>query len=87
MLHSQLLDLAYLLGEDYDWVGVGRDDGKQAGEAVPVFYKRDKFSLASEQDGGVGTGGVEHFWLSETPSVVASVGWDAVSTSSGRGTR
>ncbi|PWN19375.1 hypothetical protein BCV69DRAFT_284008 [Microstroma glucosiphilum] len=77
VLHSQLLDLAYLLGEDYDWVGVGRDDGKQAGEAVPVFYKRDKFSLASEQDGGVGTGGVEHFWLSETPSVVASVGWDA----------
>lgn len=45
VLHHQLLDLAELMGEsgaDEDgWahVGVGRDDGKEAGEAVPIFYR------------------------------------------------
>lgn len=43
VLHHQLGDLAQLLGEDEEgWghVGVGRDDGKHAGEAVPIFYRK-----------------------------------------------
>lgn len=38
--HSQLEDLAELLGPAYDHVGVGRDDGKKAGEYSPIFYDR-----------------------------------------------
>lgn len=48
-------------------VGVGRDDGKEAGEYSPLFYKADQFSLK-----GSGT-----FWLSQTPEVAGSRGWDA----------
>lgn len=50
----------------YDYVGVGRDDGKTKGEYSPVFYKKDRFKLL---DGGT-------FWLSLTPDV-PSKGWDA----------
>jgi endonuclease/exonuclease/phosphatase family metal-dependent hydrolase len=48
-------------------VGVGRDDGAEAGEMCACFYRRERFEL---RDSGT-------FWLSETPDVVASRGWDA----------
>lgn len=51
----------------YSYVGVGRDDGKQAGEYAAVFY--DDSLYAPVADG--------HFWLSETPDS-AALGWDAV---------
>ena len=51
---------------DYDYVGVGRDDGIAAGEFTPIFYRRDRFKLL---DSGT-------FWLSETPDH-PSKGWDA----------
>ena len=50
----------------YSRVGVGRDDGKNAGEFMAIFYLSDKFKLLQN-----GT-----FWLSETPLSV-SKGWDA----------
>lgn len=50
----------------YDYVGVGRDDGKKSGEFMAIFYLKDKFELL---DSGT-------YWLSETPDVV-SRGWDA----------
>lgn len=53
--------------DGYSYIGVGRDDGKTAGEYSPIFYKTDKFNLLSH-----GT-----FWLSKTPQVVGSKGWDA----------
>lgn len=52
---------------DYERVGLCRDDGKTVGEASPVFYNKSKFKA-----GRSGT-----FWLSETPSVIGSRGWDA----------
>lgn len=52
----------------YNYVGLGRDDGKDVGEFAPIFYRKDKFSL---HDWGV-------FWLSETPNIAGSMGWDAV---------
>ena len=48
---------------DYESVGVGRDDGKEAGEFSAVFYKKDKFELL---DAG-------SFWLSETPEIMFCV--------------
>ncbi|MBV5315315.1 MAG: endonuclease/exonuclease/phosphatase family protein [Prolixibacteraceae bacterium] len=48
------------------WVGVGRDDGKKAGEYSPLFYNSKKFK-------GLKSG---YFWLSETPEK-PGLGWDA----------
>lgn len=80
VLDGQYTNLIQWLGEEYDHAGVGRDDGDRAGEAVPVFWRRDTFELVGEDQGGIGKEGVEHFWLSSTPSVVGSVGWDAALT-------
>lgn len=63
--YEQLSDMLYRL-QDYDYVGVGRDDGAQGGEYSPVFYKKERFTLL---DSGT-------FWLSETPDKVSN-GWDA----------
>lgn len=52
--------------DDYEFVGVGRDDGKTGGEFSAIVYKKDKFKVLES-----GT-----FWLSETPSK-PSTGWDA----------
>jgi endonuclease/exonuclease/phosphatase family metal-dependent hydrolase len=65
VLHGQLKDMRRELS-DYDYIGVGRDDGKKEGEFAPIFYKKQMFSLIDE---GV-------FWLSETPDR-PSIGWDA----------
>ena len=50
----------------YDYIGVGRDDGKKQGEHSAIFYRTDKFELMDHGD----------FWLSETPDV-PSKGWVA----------
>lgn len=68
-LHGQVVDLAALLPE-YAWFGVGRDDGKGAGEYAPVFYRRDRLELVE----------AETFWLSETPDTPGSRSWDAAIT-------
>lgn len=65
VLYNQLQDLAGQL-PGYAHIGVGRDDGKQAGEFSAIFYKQDKYKLLKQ-----GT-----FWLSPT-STVPSKGWDA----------
>lgn len=44
---------------------MGRDDGQEAGEFNPVFYRKDKYDLV---DSGT-------FWLSETPEL-PSLGWN-----------
>ena len=46
--------------------GLGRDDGKSAGEHSAIFYKTSKYSLQASGD----------FWLSTTPEKVGP-GWDA----------
>lgn len=66
VLNSQLHYLKDRLNE-YNKIGIGRDDGKDAGEFAPIFYKIQRFELL---DSGT-------FWLSETPEV-PSIGWDAL---------
>jgi endonuclease/exonuclease/phosphatase family metal-dependent hydrolase len=63
-LREQLDDLAQM--QEYAFTGVGRDDGKRAGEHSAIFYRKDKFELQATGD----------FWLSETPAK-PSKGWDA----------
>ncbi|WP_321333463.1 endonuclease/exonuclease/phosphatase family protein [uncultured Bacteroides sp.] len=50
----------------YNYVGVGRDDGKEAGEHSAIFYKKDRFDILEQGN----------FWLSQTPEE-PSYGWDA----------
>lgn len=64
-LYNQILDIQNGLPE-YEWFGVGRDDGEKGGEFSPIFYNKSKFILYDH-----GT-----FWLSPTPDV-PSKGWDA----------
>jgi endonuclease/exonuclease/phosphatase family metal-dependent hydrolase len=64
-LYHQILDLSKEL-PDYTYYGIGRDDGKQAGEHSEIFFKKDKFGLLAHGD----------FWLSQTPDK-PSLGWDA----------
>ncbi|KAF7795809.1 hypothetical protein EIP86_006976 [Pleurotus ostreatoroseus] len=56
-LVRQVNDLQELLGDDWGWIGVGRDDGKQAGEFSPIFYKKSVIDLRDW----------DTFWLSNTP--------------------
>jgi endonuclease/exonuclease/phosphatase family metal-dependent hydrolase len=65
-LKEQMDDLAKLL-PNYEWLGVGRDDGKKAGEYSAILYRQDR--LADLQHGT--------FWLAETPEIAGSMGWDA----------
>jgi endonuclease/exonuclease/phosphatase family metal-dependent hydrolase len=64
-LNHQVKDLATLLPE-YGWFGVGRDDGREAGEFTPVFYRKDRFKLLHRSS----------FWLSESPGKPGK-SWDA----------
>ena len=49
----------------YHEVGVGRDDGRQAGEYSAILYKPDRWRVA---DSGT-------LWLSDTPDVPGSMTW------------
>lgn len=61
---GQLKDLVEM--PEYTYTGVGRDDGKEAGEHSAIVYRKDKFKLLEHGD----------FWLSQTPDK-PSKGWDA----------
>ena len=65
VLHGQLLDMRDRL-DGYDYIGVGRDDGKTGGEYEAIFYKTDRLRIL----------GQGNFWLSETPDR-PGLGWDA----------
>ncbi|MCJ1378966.1 hypothetical protein MMC17_002065 [Xylographa soralifera] len=72
VLHEQLLDISSLLNEnngEWQYIGVGRDDGRQAGEYAPIFYRPAVWKLLE----------FKTIWLSETPRK-PSKGWDAAST-------
>ncbi|WP_423127008.1 endonuclease/exonuclease/phosphatase family protein [Gaoshiqia sp. Z1-71] len=64
-LLGQINDIASFM-PGYDWVGVGRDDGVNQGEYVPIFYNSQRYQLKLQG----------WFWLSETPDI-PSKGWDA----------
>ena len=59
----QLNDILRL--SDYRFIGVGRDDGKDAGEHFAIFYLSDRFKVLDQG----------YFWLSEHPEKPGR-GWD-----------
>jgi endonuclease/exonuclease/phosphatase family metal-dependent hydrolase len=65
VLHAQLDDMLGAL-DGYDYIGVGRDNGKKKGEYAAIFYKKDRIKLLNNGN----------FWLNETPEK-PKLGWDA----------
>ena len=65
VLEPQLRDMLQRL-DGYDYIGVGREDGKQEGEYAAIFYDKQKLRLLANSQ----------FWLSQTPEK-PSLGWDA----------
>jgi endonuclease/exonuclease/phosphatase family metal-dependent hydrolase len=65
-LMLQLKDMTDLL-PGYNWIGAGRDDGKNKGEFSAIFYNKNRFEVLDNST----------FWLSETPDD-PSTGWDAL---------
>lgn len=59
-------DLQHRL-EGYRWVGVGRDDGKEAGEFTPIFFRSERWELEEHAS----------FWLASVCDRPGR-GWDAV---------
>ena len=51
---------------NYDYVGVGREDGKERGEFCVIYFDTTRYVVSKHST----------FWLSETPDTI-SVGWDA----------
>jgi endonuclease/exonuclease/phosphatase family metal-dependent hydrolase len=74
VLHSQLVDIIDGLNgppsdeQQWAYIGVGRDDGKEAGEYSPILYRPSVWELVFNKN----------IWLSETPDK-PSKGWDAAS--------
>jgi endonuclease/exonuclease/phosphatase family metal-dependent hydrolase len=76
VLHQQLLDIFVALNSDSEkdspeWqaIGVGRDDGVTAGEYSVILYRSASWKLLHS----------DTVWLSETPRIPGSKGWDAAS--------
>jgi len=65
-LHHQVKDITNARNNT-QFVGVGRDDGRISGEFSPIIFKKERFDL---QEHGT-------FWLSDTPDIAGSIGWDA----------
>jgi len=68
-LPEQMQDLRERLPK-YKSLGVGREDGKNKGEFSAIFYDTTKLQVLQSAT----------FWLSQTPEVAGSKGWDAAIT-------
>lgn len=62
-VYPQLKDIAADQPQ-YHWLGLGRDGGSR-GEFMAIFYRHDRFEPLE----------YDHFWLSDTPEVIASTTW------------
>lgn len=51
----------------YGWTGAGRDDGKEEGEYVPIFYRVDMYKMIR----------TDNFWLAPDPHAPGLLAWDA----------
>ena len=66
VLTSQIIDLSASLGPEWEWYGLARDDGVDAGERCVVLWQNDRWDVVSR----------ETVWLNET-GAVGERGWDA----------
>ncbi len=64
-LYPQLQDLKSAL-PGFDYIGIGREDGKRKGEHSAIFYRTDRFELLDHGN----------FWLAQDADN-PTLGWDA----------
>ena len=53
---------------EYEVYGIGRDDGIDKGEFMPILFRKNRFELLTKNS----------FWLSTTPEKPGSLCWDTV---------
>lgn len=73
VLNHQLSDIMNGLNtasDEWAYIGVGRNDGKQSGEYSPILFRPQVWKLETWKT----------LWLSETPTKPGSKGWDAANT-------
>ena len=63
-LHGQIEEILQAV-PGYAYVGVGRSDGRQAGEYAAVLYRTARLEVRRS----------DTFWFSDTPGVVKSTSW------------
>ena len=63
-LHSQIAEILDAV-PGYAYVGVGRRDGRQAGEYAAILYRTARLQVRR----------TDTFWFSDTPGVVRSTSW------------
>jgi len=67
-LYAQLRDIEADLPAYYDWIGLGRAGGSRD-EFAAIFYDSRRLAPLA----------FDHFWLSETPTVIGSKSWGSAS--------
>jgi len=75
-LKSQIDELLIAMPE-YSTVGVGRDDGKEAGEHSAILYRHGRLALEPASPGASGKSTPAHgnFWYSDSPEQPGSKSW------------
>jgi endonuclease/exonuclease/phosphatase family metal-dependent hydrolase len=63
-LHGQVEEILQAV-PGYDYVGVGRGDGRRAGEYAAILFKSSRLRVRRS----------DTFWFSDTPGVVKSTSW------------
>ena len=63
-LHAQIEEILQAV-PGYDYVGVGRSDGRRAGEYTAILYRKARLQPRRS----------DTFWFSETPNAVKSTSW------------
>jgi endonuclease/exonuclease/phosphatase family metal-dependent hydrolase len=63
-LHGQIDEILKAV-PGYDYVGVGRSDGRRAGEYAAILYRTARLQVRRS----------DTFWFSDTPGVVKSTSW------------
>jgi endonuclease/exonuclease/phosphatase family metal-dependent hydrolase len=63
-LHGQIAEILQAV-PGYAYVGVGRSDGRQAGEYAAILYRTARLQVRRS----------DTFWFSDTPGVVKSMSW------------
>jgi endonuclease/exonuclease/phosphatase family metal-dependent hydrolase len=63
-MHFQLEEIVRAV-PGYDWVGVGRTDGRQAGEYSAILYRTARLTPRR----------TDTFWFSDTPTIPGSMTW------------
>jgi endonuclease/exonuclease/phosphatase family metal-dependent hydrolase len=63
-LHGQIEEILHAV-PGYDYVGVGRSDGRRAGEYAAILFRSSRLRVRRS----------DTFWFSDTPGVVKSTSW------------